>query len=309
MRNISAEGLAKLAQTHGNESIILLEVDWREGSTARWYADRDVATILGRILEVGGLDNVVGVSANVTSQSIDIVLDDTDGSLKTILDGADVHKRTARVYQYFYGLDLVDKFLLFAGKISSPVIWNERDRTVKFTIISQLEDREIGFSAEEGQFPYLPADLVVLSACRTALGREVQGEGLIGLTRGFMYAGAARVAASLWNVDDAATAELMARFYRNMFGQDINPAAALRAAQLEMSRQRSWLLVRRYRQQFSPWKRRGFGHDRAQSGRPRGSVCPLPELQGGGRRASRATARPSTTACNWESRVVFPPAF
>ncbi len=86
----------------------------------------------------------------------------------------------------------------------------------------------------------LPADLVVLSACRTALGKEVQGEGLIGLTRGFMYAGAARVAASLWNVDDAATAELMARFYRNMFGQDMSPAAALRAAQLEMSRQRRW---------------------------------------------------------------------
>ena len=62
----------------------------------------------------------------------------------------------------------------------------------------------------------LRADLVVLSACQTALGKEVKGEGLVGLTRGFMYAGAPRVVASLWQVDDRATAELMRRFYHGM---------------------------------------------------------------------------------------------
>ncbi|HEU0175852.1 MAG TPA: CHAT domain-containing protein, partial [Blastocatellia bacterium] len=55
----------------------------------------------------------------------------------------------------------------------------------------------------------LPAELVVLSACQTGLGKEIKGEGLIGLTRGFMYAGAPRVVASLWKVDDRATSELM----------------------------------------------------------------------------------------------------
>ena len=59
----------------------------------------------------------------------------------------------------------------------------------------------------------LGADLVVLSACQTALGKDVRSKGLIGLTRGFMYAGASSVAASLWMVDDRATAELMRRFY------------------------------------------------------------------------------------------------
>jgi CHAT domain-containing protein len=86
----------------------------------------------------------------------------------------------------------------------------------------------------------LPADLVVLSACQTALGKEIRGEGLIGLTRGFFYAGAARVAASLWKVDDAATAELMTRFYKGLLTEHLRPAAALRSAQLWMRGQPRW---------------------------------------------------------------------
>jgi CHAT domain-containing protein len=84
----------------------------------------------------------------------------------------------------------------------------------------------------------LAADLVVLSGCRTALGKDVQGEGLVGLTRGFMYAGAGQVMASLWPVDDAATAALMAQFYARLFGPEaLSPAAALRAAQLDLMKQ------------------------------------------------------------------------
>jgi len=81
---------------------------------------------------------------------------------------------------------------------------------------------------------------VVLSACQTALGKEIKGEGLVGLTRGFMYAGAPRVVVSLWNVSDEATAELMRRFYRGMLKDGLRPAAALRAAQVAMWKERQW---------------------------------------------------------------------
>jgi CHAT domain-containing protein/tetratricopeptide (TPR) repeat protein len=86
----------------------------------------------------------------------------------------------------------------------------------------------------------LVADVVVLSGCDTGLGKEVRGEGLVGLTRGFMYAGAARVVVSLWGVDDDATAELMVRFYRSMLKEGKRPTEALRMAQIEMLRQDRW---------------------------------------------------------------------
>jgi CHAT domain-containing protein len=84
----------------------------------------------------------------------------------------------------------------------------------------------------------LTADLVVLGACRSGLGREWQGEGMLGLSRGFMYAGAPRVLVSLWDVTDPATARLMISFYRHLLRQRLTPSAALRQAQLEMWRQR-----------------------------------------------------------------------
>ncbi|HEY9724924.1 MAG TPA: CHAT domain-containing protein, partial [Chroococcales cyanobacterium] len=86
----------------------------------------------------------------------------------------------------------------------------------------------------------LPAELVVLSACETGLGEEVRGEGLVGLTRGFMYAGSPRVVVSLWSVSDRATSELMTKFYKKMLQDGLKPAAALRAAQLELWQQKQW---------------------------------------------------------------------
>lgn len=86
----------------------------------------------------------------------------------------------------------------------------------------------------------LNADLVVLSACRTGLGKSVKGEGLVGLTQGFMYAGARSMVGSLWKVDDEATAELMGSFYGAMLKDGLSPAAALRASKVAMWKQKRW---------------------------------------------------------------------
>lgn len=86
----------------------------------------------------------------------------------------------------------------------------------------------------------LQADLVAMSACSTALGREIAGEGLTGLTQGFMYAGSRSVLASLWQVPDRATAELMTRFYGHLLNDKQKPAEALRNAQLELASTPRW---------------------------------------------------------------------
>jgi CHAT domain-containing protein/Tfp pilus assembly protein PilF len=104
-----------------------------------------------------------------------------------------------------------------------------------FSLVDRQGNPENGFlEAQDIYNLKLGADLVVLSACQTALGKEIRGEGLVGLTRAFMYAGVPRVVASLWKVPDQATTELMQKFYRGVLQQGLEPAAALRAAQFAM---------------------------------------------------------------------------
>jgi CHAT domain-containing protein len=110
-----------------------------------------------------------------------------------------------------------------------------------FSLVNSRGEQENGFLGLQDVYNLnLAADLVVLSACETGLGKEIQGEGLVGLTQGFMYAGAPQVIASLWSVDDAATAELMAHFYRALEKEGKRPSAALRQAQIEIFQQERW---------------------------------------------------------------------
>jgi CHAT domain-containing protein len=112
---------------------------------------------------------------------------------------------------------------------------------ILLSLVDERGARQDGFlTLQEIYRLNLRADLVVLSACQTAIGKNIRGEGLLGLTRGFMYAGASSVVGSLWKVDDSATAALMAEFYKEMFTNGKRPAAALRDAQMSISKQKRW---------------------------------------------------------------------
>jgi len=159
MRSISVDALTKLAQKKGVEPIFIIEIDWAGNGHPISYADRTIGSIKGRILEVGEFDNIINIDSS-NSQQIAVTLDDTDGTIKAILDTNDVQQRPVSVYQFFDGLDLSDKFLLFQGKLKSPIIWSEGDRTVSVQVEAQLEDNEFGFSAEEGDFDFIPKALI-----------------------------------------------------------------------------------------------------------------------------------------------------
>ena len=128
--------------------------------------------------------------------------------------------------------------------IASHSVVNSQHPELSGIVLSMVNERgqqEDGFLQLHDIYNLkLGAELVVLSACNTGLGKEVRGEGLIGLTRGFMYAGAPSVVASLWRVDDGASAELMTHFYKAMLEDDLPPAAALRSAKEMTWKQKHW---------------------------------------------------------------------
>jgi tetratricopeptide (TPR) repeat protein len=106
---------------------------------------------------------------------------------------------------------------------------------VVFSLVNERGEAQDGFLRAHELFNLkLPAEVVVLSACQTGVGKTIRGEGLVSLTRGFMYAGAPRVVVSLWAVSDWGTTELMVRFYQGMLKEGLRPAAALRAAQMSL---------------------------------------------------------------------------
>ena len=118
-------------------------------------------------------------------------------------------------------------------------------RPLRSSLVLTADDDNDGFlTALEVLRMQIPADLAVLSACETGTGKLVGGEGIVGLTRAFMYAGTPRVLCSLWKVDDEATAALMTKFYEVWNPKDGKPglptAEALRQAQEYVRTQERW---------------------------------------------------------------------
>jgi hypothetical protein len=167
-RTIPAATQTKLEQDLGTEVLIVLEVFWAstDGTAtgpSTFYADREIedGTVKGSILEMGAFDEAVQVSGGGQSASFSVTLDDTDGALKAVFDSNDIHKAPVKVWLYVSGTTFsTDKVAIFQGQINSPVEWSEGLRTLSFSVVNRIEDVEVGFSAEEGEFPQLPEELI-----------------------------------------------------------------------------------------------------------------------------------------------------
>lgn len=161
MRNISAASLATLQQTSGVEPVIVVRVYWG-GTTHTNYCDRKFSNnaLVGKLLSISGIEDVIDINAAASSVNLSVSLDDSDGSIKHIFDHNDIHKTRVQILQWFSNLPFTAAFVIFEGEIASPITWSEGARSLDFQVLSQLEEREIGFSAEEGKFDFLPENLV-----------------------------------------------------------------------------------------------------------------------------------------------------
>lgn len=161
MRNISDASLAVLQQETGLEPVLIVKV-WWGGTTATKYCDRkfEQEDLVGKLLEISGIEDVVDINAAASSVSLTVTLDDSEGDIKTIYDKKDIHKLRVQVLQWFSSLPLSEAFVIFEGEISSPILWSEGSRSLKFDVVSKLEDIEVGFSAEEGKFQFIPASII-----------------------------------------------------------------------------------------------------------------------------------------------------
>ena len=129
MRNISPASLAALGETEAVEPVNFVDIDWTGTGNYLRYSDQSYPGMMARILELSNLENVINLSGNTTSQSINLKLDDTDGELKRLIDTVDIHQKYVKVYQWFKSIPVNEAFVIFEGQIASPMEWSEHERT------------------------------------------------------------------------------------------------------------------------------------------------------------------------------------
>lgn len=159
MRNIKPASLAKILQKQGTEPVNIVRIWWTRNGYID-YADRAFESVRGDLLSLSDLEDVINVDASSSSTSVSVTLNDTNNSLKTIFNNTDIHRKRVQILQWFTDIPLSEAFIIFEGEIASPVTWSEGDRTLSFEVLSKLEDREVGFSAEEARFNWVPPNII-----------------------------------------------------------------------------------------------------------------------------------------------------
>lgn len=149
-----------LLDTLGIEPINIIEVQWLVDGPLHYYADRRFDQVEGKLVSISDLESVLAFSGSGSSTSVSIELDDSDSTIKNILDYNDIHNRPVKIYQWFTSLPFEHKFVIFEGRIATPIEWDEGTRVLTFEILTQVDDREVGFSVEDGDFVNVPEILL-----------------------------------------------------------------------------------------------------------------------------------------------------
>ncbi len=160
MRNLSALAASVFSQS-GIEPVILVRIYWNNGEGIT-YSDRrfEGYGFNGKLISVGELDDVVNIDNTSSTAQVSVVLDDTDSSIKQIFNQTDIHKTKVQLLQWSTDLPPSDAFVIFTGQISSPIEWKESDYTLSFEVVTKIEDRQVGFSVEQGNFNAFPSKLI-----------------------------------------------------------------------------------------------------------------------------------------------------
>lgn len=164
-RTVPAAVTTRLANDLGEKPMVVVECLWNgdDGST-EFYAEQKIPTaphVKPKVLSVPPFDEVVQITGGGQSSEVPVELSDSDGAIKALFNTIDFHKITVQLWFYLQGTDFeTEKLKLFRGQINSPVNWTEGGRRFAFSVVNRIEDVEVGFSAEEGDFPKLPEELI-----------------------------------------------------------------------------------------------------------------------------------------------------
>lgn len=149
MKTIPTTVQPYLDQKTGTDPIITVDINWN-GSYVK-YSSIELDGYQARLLSISSIDSTTTISGSTSNQQVSIVLRDDDGVIKDILDSVDVFNRPVKIYLSY---DSSERMLLFDGNITTPLEWGEGDRSVSFTILTDLVGAEAGYSVEDTEDTY-----------------------------------------------------------------------------------------------------------------------------------------------------------
>jgi CHAT domain-containing protein len=208
----------------------VFDMELTGASTARNHDDRKFASLPGSHTEVVNIQEIL--KSKGWTLEVFLKKTATEQNLKNVHSPGILHIATHGFFstdQVRLSENVKKDFLFYSGLILSGANKNLKEETEPF------HDDGIVTAYEVMNLDLAGTDLVVLSACETGLGKIENGEGVYGLQRSFLQAGARNILISLWKVDDQVTQELMIKFYQYLF-QGKPFREALKAAQLDQLR-------------------------------------------------------------------------